>query len=225
MDSPRRSLPEKICVVKLYYTYGNYAEVSRQWKNHFDSIPPTRKTMADIISRFEDTGSVAERLRPGRPKSATSGDQKAAISAAVSRSPQKSTRRASLQLGIPHTSVWRLYKELNLKPFRPVLSMDSLIVISIAESSFVRHLWTWWKAVRWTLIAFCGPTRRFSSSMVMLIAIIVFIGLKTIHMSRLTKRSTPLVSVSGPEFVHKASLVHSFLTEMSIKPAIWNFYL
>lgn len=121
MDSTRRSLPEKICVVKLYYKYGNYAEVSRQWKNHFDSIPPTRKTMADIISRFEDTGSVAERLRPGRPKSATSGDQKAAISAAVSRSPQKSTRRASLQLGIPHTSVWRLYKELNLKPFRPRL--------------------------------------------------------------------------------------------------------
>ena len=134
MNSPRRSVQEKIEVVKLFYKFGSYAEVARQWPSTFLSKPPSRQAMAAIVQRFEDTGSVADLPRCGRPKSATSGEHKAALKEAIQRSPHKSTSRASLALNISRTSVWRLLKELGLKPFRPRL------IHALSDDDFDRRL-------------------------------------------------------------------------------------
>jgi hypothetical protein len=51
------------------------------------------------IKQFQETGSVLHRKGAGRPS--TSYEDVDRIQEAFSRSPRKSTRQASLQLGVP----------------------------------------------------------------------------------------------------------------------------
>jgi hypothetical protein len=53
------------------------------------------------LKQFQETGSVLRRKGAGRPSTSQEGVDR--MQEAFLRSPQKSTRRASLQLGIPQT--------------------------------------------------------------------------------------------------------------------------
>jgi hypothetical protein len=65
------------------------------------------------LKQFEGTGSVLHRKGHGRPS--TSQEDVDRIQEGFSRSPQKSTRRISLQLGIPQKTVLTSLDELKLR--------------------------------------------------------------------------------------------------------------
>lgn len=85
INNMRRSTDEKVGIVKSYYKYENFAEVSRQWSTMFSTSTPKQQTMSAIVQRFETTGSVEDLPRPGRPKTSTAEDQKEAVKMALAR--------------------------------------------------------------------------------------------------------------------------------------------
>ena len=62
-------LNERIWVIKQYYKIDNFCAVQREWKRNFDSKPPSHTTLQRLILKFEETGSVLDNLRSGRPNS------------------------------------------------------------------------------------------------------------------------------------------------------------
>jgi hypothetical protein len=67
--------------------------------------PPSDNATPRQLKQFQETGSVLRRKGAGRPSTAQESVDR--IQEAFTRSPQKSNRRASLQLGIPQTTVLR----------------------------------------------------------------------------------------------------------------------
>jgi hypothetical protein len=78
----------------------------RRYRTQHGKAPPPDKAIRRWVKQFQETGSVLRRKGAGRPS--TWQEDVDRIQEAFSRSPQKSTRRASLQLGLPHTTVYRL---------------------------------------------------------------------------------------------------------------------
>ena len=68
------TIKEKVKIVFLYAKFENFEEVQRQWKNHFSTEPPNSTTISRIVKRFEETGSVHDRDRSGRPRSVVTND-------------------------------------------------------------------------------------------------------------------------------------------------------
>ncbi|CAF4247225.1 unnamed protein product, partial [Rotaria sordida] len=59
--------------------------------------------------------------RSGRPTSITTEENMELVSESYTLNPQKSQRRATHDLDISRSSVQRIMKELNLKPYKPRL--------------------------------------------------------------------------------------------------------
>ena len=86
------------------------------------NIPPVQgRNIRSIVNKFELTGSVADAHRSGRPISATSDEKHDQLLASLQRSPQKSTRRLSLELGICQKSVVNLLRKNGFRPYKPRL--------------------------------------------------------------------------------------------------------
>jgi transposase len=117
----RLSSSERIEVVKWYAIYQNAAEVARQFQHRFDRRPPTRKAILDLVRKFDETGSVQDAPRSGRPISVSTDDNRERVRAAFQENPETSTRRAALELNLSRSSLQRMMKELGLKPYRPQL--------------------------------------------------------------------------------------------------------
>ncbi|PNF33541.1 hypothetical protein B7P43_G17404 [Cryptotermes secundus] len=80
-----------------------------------DSACP--KNIRRWFRQFQESGCLCKGKNPGRPR--VSEEQVARIRAAFERSPRKSTNRASRELAIPQSTVWRvLTVRLHLKPYR-----------------------------------------------------------------------------------------------------------
>ncbi|CAF1668241.1 unnamed protein product, partial [Didymodactylos carnosus] len=77
--------------------------------------PPSRPTINAIMNKFEQTESVLDLDRSGRPVTVTDQSNLDEASEILTEQPQTSTRRMSLQLGISQTSVRRVHKSLGLK--------------------------------------------------------------------------------------------------------------
>ena len=106
--------------MKKYYETSNKSETCRLFKEQFDRVTK-RDTVSKIVDRFEETGSVDELPRSGRPTIACSPENTRVVQAAFTESPTKSTRRASLELGISRTSIRRMLHSLGLHPYHPHL--------------------------------------------------------------------------------------------------------
>ncbi len=117
----RLSLHEKIEIVKWYAIHENAAEVARQFQNRFDRTPPTSKNILNLVRKFNETGSVEDKARSGRPRSVSTDENKERVRAAFEENPATSLRRASLDLNLTKSSLQRMMKELGLKPYRPQL--------------------------------------------------------------------------------------------------------
>jgi hypothetical protein len=81
-------------------------KIQRRYRTQFGTDPPSDNDIRRWLQQFLGTGSVLRRKGEGRPS--TSQENVNRMQEAFSRSTQKSTRRASLQLGIPQPTVWRL---------------------------------------------------------------------------------------------------------------------
>ncbi|CAF2547727.1 unnamed protein product [Rotaria sp. Silwood2] len=117
----RLSSPEKIEIVKWYAVYQNATEVARQFQNRFDRTPPISKNILSLVGKFDETGSVEDRPRSGRSRSVSTDGNRKRVRAAFKESPEISTRRATLELNLPRSSLRRMMKELGLKSYRPQL--------------------------------------------------------------------------------------------------------
>ena len=65
----RLSSSERIDIVNWYAVYQNAAEVARQFQHRYARAPPTQESILDIARKFDETGSVHDKPRSGRPRS------------------------------------------------------------------------------------------------------------------------------------------------------------
>ena len=91
------------------------------WQGAFNTPSPSRHAIYRIRNKFESTGSVVNLPKSGRPKTSMTEENEIRVALTFVNSPRKSTRRASMELSIPRTSLRRLMGKLRLKPYRPRL--------------------------------------------------------------------------------------------------------
>ncbi|CAF2853333.1 unnamed protein product [Rotaria sp. Silwood2] len=120
-ESFRLSTSERIEIVKWYAMYQNAGEVAHQFQQCYDRTPPTRKNILNLIQKFEETESVEDKPRSGRPRSVSTDENKERVRAAFEESPGTSLRRALSELNLSKSSLQRMMKELRLKPYSPQL--------------------------------------------------------------------------------------------------------
>jgi len=63
------SSSERIEIVKWYAIHQNAGEVARQFQHRYDRVPPSRKLILNLVRKFDETGSVQDAARSGRPRS------------------------------------------------------------------------------------------------------------------------------------------------------------
>lgn len=91
--------------------------VQRAFRTEFGIDPPHRESIRRWVTQFKETGCLCKGKSPGRPR--VSEEQVEKIHDAFEGSPRKSTRRASRELAIPQTTVWRVLKRrLHMKPYK-----------------------------------------------------------------------------------------------------------
>ena len=94
--------------------------LQRAFRLRFNIQPPTRKNICRWNHQFEQRGCLCKGKSSGRPR--VSEENVRWTKESFERSPRKSTRRASRELGIPQPTVWRvLRRRLLFKPCRPQL--------------------------------------------------------------------------------------------------------
>jgi hypothetical protein len=121
MAQTRLSLEDKIRCIRRFSILNSAAQVVREWPTLFESPPPSRQTVTDVNRRFNETGSVADLPRSGRPRSSTGEENREKVEAKFTASPGTSIRKAAMQLGISRMGVQRILKEIGVRPFRPTL--------------------------------------------------------------------------------------------------------
>lgn len=110
------TMEHKIFCVREFSRSESVTAVQRAFRRKFNVTPPTRKSIYHWNKQFDETGSLNKGKSPGRPR--VSEENVDRIRATFERSPMKSTRRASRELGLPQTTVWRvLRRRLVYKPY------------------------------------------------------------------------------------------------------------
>jgi hypothetical protein len=94
-----------MCVLWFFETK-SVIKTQRGYRTQNRKDPPSDNAIRRCLKQFQETGCVLHRKGAGRPS--TSQEVVARIQEEFSRSPQKSTRRASLQLRTPQTTVSRI---------------------------------------------------------------------------------------------------------------------
>ena len=114
---------QRIFLVKQWWTSGkNFRAVNGAFRNEFpDKKMPTRQAIYKLVNKFDDTGSVENSFRSGRPTTVRTEENMQIVSETFARNPRISQRRASLELGLSRSSLQRLMQDLNLRPYKPRL--------------------------------------------------------------------------------------------------------
>lgn len=106
---------KSFCVLQLAKSE-SVITVQRAFRIKFHCNPPSDNNIRRWYRQFEETGCLCKGKSPGRPK--VSEERVEQVREAFVRSPKKSVRRASRELAIPVTSVWRvLRRRLHLHPY------------------------------------------------------------------------------------------------------------
>ncbi|VVC37581.1 Protein of unknown function DUF4817,Domain of unknown function DUF4371 [Cinara cedri] len=89
--------------------------VQRDFRRTYGTEAPTAQSIRRWHQTFQE--SLCAQKRSGRPR--TSDENIERVRQSFVRTPQKSTRRAGLELDLPHSTVWRvLRRRLTLKAYR-----------------------------------------------------------------------------------------------------------
>lgn len=117
----RLSFEQRKFILKCYWKCENAVEVQRQFRREFRRDPPTRLTITRIRDKFEADGTVqnVHEKRSGRPRTSTSPTKEERVLETYHRSPRKSVRQASREVGISKTSVQRILKRCHWKSYIP----------------------------------------------------------------------------------------------------------
>ncbi|EFN73459.1 hypothetical protein EAG_14193, partial [Camponotus floridanus] len=78
----------------------------------------TKSTVQRTVTRFEQTGSVKDRPRAGRPKTASNDDKNIEVLQSFVENPHTSIRKTSQQCDISKSTIQRTLKKYNYHPFK-----------------------------------------------------------------------------------------------------------
>ena len=108
------------------------SQVMAAFRERFSKAAPRRATLLDWGKRAFALGSVKDRLQNGRK--ATRLETRAAVAAAIERSPLKSTRKRSSELGVSRSTMLdHMKKDLDVRPYHPTF------VNELSDGDMDRH--------------------------------------------------------------------------------------
>ena len=101
------TIAQRVNFVKLYYKNGDSpARVYRALRSDFGRHGrPTKHTIPNVVRIFEETGSIADIVRPVHYRNVRSAENIAAVAASVEDDPNVSIPRRAQQLGLSNTSL------------------------------------------------------------------------------------------------------------------------
>ncbi len=107
-------------LLRWYHQTQSPTSVQRLFQRTYATFQiPSRKYIRQLVEKFNETGSILDRTRSGRPKTHSTPLVKNQVQGAFQRSPTKSIRKASSQLQIPQTTIFRcLHNTLDLHPYK-----------------------------------------------------------------------------------------------------------
>jgi len=110
------TMQHKILCVREFIKTESATAVQRAFRLRFNIQPPKRKSICRWNHQFEQIACLCKGKSSGRPR--VSEENVRRIQESFERSPRKSTRRASRELGIRQPTVWRVLKRrLLFKPY------------------------------------------------------------------------------------------------------------
>jgi len=101
-------MQHNIFCVREFIKTESATAVQRAFRLRFNIQPPTRKSICRLIHKFEQIGCLCKGKSSGRPR--VSEENVRWIQVSFERSPHKSPRRASRELGIPQPTVWPMLR-------------------------------------------------------------------------------------------------------------------
>ena len=85
----------------------------------------TERAIRNVVKKFEETGSIGDRVRPVRHRGVRSVENIAAVSESVAEYPELLIRRRSQLLGFSDGSLWRiLHQDLHLHPYKIQITQE-----------------------------------------------------------------------------------------------------
>ena len=105
--SEKLTTDERVEIILLCGQVGSSnRSVALQFNNlHPERTPIDQSTVGRLLKRFKETGSVHDRERSGRPRTATGEETATTVLTYIQRSPMKSTRKLSQETGVSRRSV------------------------------------------------------------------------------------------------------------------------
>ena len=113
------STEERVWITSEYARTQSQRQIIRNW--HFPSAPPSRCCVQKLLDKFENHGTLKNLKSSGRPRTALTPLNKNIVSEVFTEAPRTSVRRASVELNIPTSSVWRILKSIEQRAFVPTL--------------------------------------------------------------------------------------------------------
>jgi len=108
---------EKAFCILHFHVSRSVLTVKREFRTRFKKEQPAKNSIRSWYDKFQRTGCLCKGKSPGTPSTSEATLER--IRESYQRSPQKSTARASRELGIPQTTVWRvLRKRLQMYHYR-----------------------------------------------------------------------------------------------------------
>lgn len=113
-------IEERVYLLSCAVAHGSCGEARRLFLEKFNKEAPNISTVRYWKTRFLETGSViSDRPRTGRPKSATSDENKENVVAAITENPSTSTREIASELNISFKSVARILHSEKYHDYKP----------------------------------------------------------------------------------------------------------
>src|SRR6185437_13072401 len=97
--------------------YKTTREAAEIFSRRYPDNPVNQSTVVRLLRKFKQTGSVEDAKRSGRPKTATDEEKQINTLALFNRSPIKSQRKASAEVGISPSSINRILKLHKFHPY------------------------------------------------------------------------------------------------------------
>jgi hypothetical protein len=120
-------------MVRLFSKYDNAHEVQKQWDDHFDTVSPAVSTILSVNKKFDETGTVEDLSRSGRPASVLSEEKLEEIEERIIQNPQLSIRQGAAEAGVSKSFYQVAMKMLNFKPYHPTL------IVNLNDDDFDRR--------------------------------------------------------------------------------------
>lgn len=152
------TLEERIKIVVFYLeSQRSVSQTQMKFRSFYNTRnSPSSLTIRTLVQKFEETGTVADSRRSGRPRSSRNSKIIGSVRKSVTEDPKTSTRKRCTQLGISRSSLRRiLNKDLQMYPYKIQLVQNlnpndyqlrlqysrQLLNTNDSDRSFLKNLW------------------------------------------------------------------------------------